>query len=250
MGVALGARIGASVTAPAVSPAVYNATTTTRGRLYYYHGLNSTYSQLQSTPFLDFITSVRADGWQVILPGEMYDGASQSSGTATAITNAGDSGMTFRSDVIALHHLTRTYINQLYGQPVGGKDVIAGISWGGLMTEILVTSGVPVRAFLAHVPATDPHYLTEFSAVTTTNVMPTSYGSRVEKVPGWISYSTSDTRVGYAATQTLAANMAAVSGATITVRGGAGDTYYQSLGHSTDSTVISDMAAWVAAYIP
>ena len=240
------------ITPPSIIPGFQRPSGTARGRIWCYHGLNGHPSTFfSSAPFDSLLSGLLADGWQVVIPGEMYSGASQATSSQSVFTGDGTKGASFRAAVLALHLQTKKYVDAVHGPPPGSLDVLLGISWGGLMVELLAGSGVPFRALLSHVAASNPSYMTEFSGDDLTSLQP-SPRALPNRRPVWISYSTSDTRVGYAdtaggiGTKTIADTWAAVN-PIVTVRGGAGDSYYIGLGHSTDATVVSHLLAWIAA---
>lgn len=240
----------------AVEPVVGNPSGTVRGRVYVFHGIRDWPASFASTPpFSTLINGLVADGWQTVTVGELYDGSSQSDLSEAHFDGDATKGASFREDVVALFEDTQTYVNATYGAPAGGKEVLLGISWGGLMIHLIASSsGQEFRGYVTHVAASCPPYMTEFLGDDLTELYPSpltlpAFG------PAWISYSTSDTRVGYLDaygcenTKTIADTWATQNPA-VTIRGGAGDSHYIAQGHTLDSTNIADIRAWMATVPP
>jgi hypothetical protein len=187
---------------------------------------------------LSLVNGLLADGWQTVAVGELYDGASQAAQSDADFAADAGHGAAFRGEVAALHTSTKAWVDDAYGAPVGAADAILGISWGGLMVELLAEVRTDLRAFAAHLPATKPAVMTEFSGdnVTALHVSPLA----VDDCPGWISYSEADTRVGYTDTQTVANAMRSLNAAVQVVD-------YPTLGHTTNTTVVNDILAFFAA---
>ncbi len=214
----------------------YTATGTARGRIYLYHGLNSTPSQWAGSPYSDIVAGLRDDGWECFAVGELYDGAGQATSSQATFVGDATKGASFRSLVLALHDSTKAWIDYTYG-PGPERDVLIGISWGGLMVELLVQSAREFRAWMAHLPATNPSVMTEFSGDDLSSLQPTTV---IGPEPGWIAFGQLDTRVGYTDTQTLGNALHALNAAVDVID-------YPTLDHSTTPAVVTDMLAWVAA---
>jgi dienelactone hydrolase len=189
-----------------VLPVVFTPATV-RGRVYLFHGINDMPANFAVTPPWDsFISGAEADGWQVMVVGELYDGQSfdaQSTGSQTDFTTDPGGGSRYRSETRALYDQTKAWIDYKYGPPVGA-EVLVGVSWGGLAVELIAQSDRPIRAFVAHEPATKPAHLSYFAGDVLPNLQPTP---KLGGEPGWSSYGLLDTSVGHRATQALATTL-------------------------------------------
>lgn len=179
---------------------------TARGRAYLYHSLGSS-ANADFNPAIDptlgaLTTGLVADGWEVFGVGMVHEGSNQAADSHNDFDTDATLGLRYRNAVLALHDLTKDWIDYTYGPPPGDAEALFGESWGGLSVELLIQSGRTFRAWACHLPATNPSVLTEMSGDDVTNLHPDP--PVVGSEPGWISYGTSDTRVGYVDTQALA----------------------------------------------
>lgn len=207
--------------------------------MYLFHGLNSTPSYFASAPYDSLVSGLVADNWQTVAVGEVYDGASQA--TSSDADFDGDTsghGLAFRNRVLTLHRDTANWVEWNYGLPATGRDALLGISWGGLMVELIAQSGVGLRGFCCHLPATNPAVMTEFSGDNVSGLQPSS--PDVANVgSSRIAWGTLDTRVGYVDTQNLATTLHGLNASIVGVS--------YAVDHTTTSGHVDDMLAWAAA---
>lgn len=149
-----------------IAPLVYTPAGTVKGRVYLLHGLAGANTDYTAASLRALSTGLWSAGYQTVAVGELYDpnpfnANTQSSQSQTNFL-ADPSGATFRADVVALHQTTKAFVEKFYGPaPGGAKDILLGISWGGLMGALIMQSlPATVRAFVLHEPAICPPILT------------------------------------------------------------------------------------------
>lgn len=233
-----GVAAGRKAAAPAVSPVV-NLPATARGRCYLFHGLGGDPASFSgAAPYNSLISGLVADDWQVFTVGELYDGASQASQSEADFDSDPGHGSRFRERVITLHRDTANWVEWNYGLPATGRDLLIGVSWGGLMVELIAQSGLGLRGFACHLPATNPAVMTEFSGDDLSGLHPAS-PHVANTGPGRISWGTSDTRVGFVDTQNLASALNALNSQIVGVA--------YAVDHTTTTGHVNDLLAWAAA---
>ena len=200
-----------------------------RGRVILVHGLGSqaaTYRRRK--PAVDLLARrLAAQGWAVdVMP---YRTEGLGAAHAAALQDLFDQDPT---GATVLDMWLEDYERHLTGlSRVDGPTILLGISWGGLL--ILQAAGrarVRPDGYIAHIPATDPRLIEEFgsydlSALATLN-------EPALTMPGLLSWSTDDDRVGYEATEELGARLRC-------------DTIeYVGLGHNTSDEVVANLTGW------
>lgn len=203
-----------------------------RGRVIVVHGLNTTAALYRSTsPFNTLEHSLAEQNWAVHtipITGE-GTGTTQATNLQTQF-NADTTGANARSQWLT------DYDTYVAGLPtVDGPTVVLGISWGGLLAlQAAGRASTLPDAFMAHLPACDPNFLTEFTTYTLTALADLNEAAMT--MPGYISWATDDTRVGYTDAKTLAQTTL-----------GCDWHEYTSLGHVTDLEVVRNLLAWADA---
>src|SRR5262249_26009612 len=137
----------------------------------------------------------------------------------------------FIADLTALvHDIDKT-------QGPAGRNIVAGISWGGLHALMAVEFTSLFDAYFVGMPATNLTRLTEFINCNNSNFEPFSSSALLSSRPGFIQYGTADNRVDYTETQRLIATMPSLSNLTVSE--------VQGVGHTTTPETLDKISAWL-----
>ena len=199
-----------------------------QGRAVIVHGLGSTASSYRTTaPFKVLVQRFALDGWTVdVMPYRTEGRGPAQAATLQALFDEDPTG----AEVLDLW--LEDYEQHLAGlPPVDGPTILVGISWGGLLTLQAAGRGsARPDAFIAHLPATEPRLIEEFSSYDLSAIA--SLDEQALTMPGLLSWATDDQRTGYKATAELARRL------------GCDHKQYETLGHSTTGEVVAHLTGW------
>jgi alpha-beta hydrolase superfamily lysophospholipase len=198
------------------------------GRAVVVHGLGSTARSYRTTaPFKGLVEGFAVEGWAVDVMSYRTEGRGPAH--AAALQSLFDQDST-GANVLDLW--LEDYERHVAGlAPVDGPTILVGISWGGLLALQAAGRGrVRPDAFIAHIPATEPRLIEEFSSYDLSVI------GRLDEsaltMPGLLSWATDDERTGYRATAALADRL------------GCDRKQYESLGHNTTGEVVAHLTGW------
>jgi hypothetical protein len=192
-------------------------------RIYLFHGYNSPGMWTSSTP-LDLVNGLKADGHEVVLP-VLPDGQ-------TCFFANG--GWQYREQFIAALNTIKASVETAHGPAT--KNIVGGISYGGLHAMMAAASTGHFTGWFAHLPVTRVDALTELSGVgDAKRFNPFFDVGSLKDTNGFITWGTADTRVNYLLTVALASQMGSVIGQP-----------YPGQDHYTNATNVADMRTWVA----
>lgn len=199
------------------------------GFIVLFHGLNYSHNSFRSERIFNRLELGLANlGYGVRVSDMTGDGSGMASYLQTEFDND-DTGANVLSDVLSYWETEVADIQTSYPDiPV----LAGGISWGGLYAlQVAGRATTKPDGYFVHVPAADPNYLTEFTSYGLSSL--SDFDEAAMTQPGYISYSTDDTRVGYTAAETLKAAV------------GADGTVYTSLGHNTTADSNQAIFTWL-----
>ncbi len=196
-------------------------------RIYLYYGLNSGgLSFWGGAPMSDFVVSLRASGDEVVLASEAEPQANT--------CYFSDGGLQYRERFNQSINTLMNTIEATHGQ---SKNIIGGISYGGLHAMMGGVINGRFAAWFAHLPVTRIDALTEFAGVGNVPQFNPQYEIKALLVkPAYISWGTADTRVNWTLTKAIADQLPSI----VTKQEYAGQ------GHTTTTQNVTDMAAWIA----
>lgn len=200
-----------------------------KGYIVLFHGLGYSYNTFRSEPIFNQLELGLASlGYGVRVSDMTGDGPSMASYLQTQF-GADDTGANVLSAALTHWETQVADIQSLY------PDVpllAGGISWGGLYAlQVAGRATTKPDGYFVHLPAADPNYLTEFTSYGLSSLSDFDEASMTQ--PGYISYATDDTRVGYTTAETLKAAV------------GADGTVYTSLGHNTTAATNQAIFEWL-----
>lgn len=197
-------------------------------RIYLYYGLNSggIASQWSSSPYSDLVANLRSAGDSVVFASE-----SEPQVQLCKFANGGEQYRTQFND--AINTLMNT-VESIYGN--ANKNIIGGISYGGLHALMGVVINGRFSAWFVHVPVTRLDALTEFAGVGDVRWFNPQYEIKaLSAKAGFITWGTLDTRVNGNLTADIANQL---PNAVTKI------SYVQD--HSTNMQNVTDMTNWLA----
>lgn len=177
-------------------------------------------------PPKDLLNGLLAAGDEAVLFTGVPDGVS------CFFTNG---GWQYRTQFIAMLNAVKQSVEAVHGTAT--KNLVGGISYGGLHAMMSAATTGWFKAWFAHVPVTYINALTEYSSVGNVPQFNPFYDvSALKNTTGWISWGTADTRTNYLLTQQLAWRM----GSSVTKMGYTGET------HDTTEQNVTDILSWAS----
>jgi hypothetical protein len=145
-------------------------------------------------------------------------------------------GWQYREQFAVALNLMMNAIESAHGP--AAKNIVGGVSYGGLHSMMAIVTTGRFLGWFAHVPVTRIDALSEFPGVGDVKRFNPFFDiPSLTSTTGFISWGTADTRVNGALTKTLSQSL------------GAGVTKIEYVGqdHSTNAQNVVDMVGWVTA---